>query len=80
LAFVPGLAPLAYLLTFLMTIVATWIAAAEAHETKGWRTVLLPVVAVAILIIAPVVLLALLGSGALVLQSIQSAIGIGAHQ
>ena len=80
LAFIPGLAPMANLLTFLMTIVATWMAAAQAHETKGWRTLLLPVVTVAILIIAPIVLLALLGSGALVLQSIQSAIGIGAPQ
>jgi uncharacterized membrane protein YvlD (DUF360 family) len=43
LAFIPALAPLARLLTALVAFFAIWIGTSEAHELRGWRSLLLPV-------------------------------------
>lgn len=64
LAFIPTVAPLAFLLATLVSFVATWMGAAEAHETWGWRTLLLPFLAIVAQIIVPLVGLLLLGSAA----------------
>ncbi len=46
LALIPSIAPLARLITVVVAFFAVWIGASEAHETKGWRTILLPVMVV----------------------------------
>jgi uncharacterized membrane protein YvlD (DUF360 family) len=49
LTLIPPLARLAHVLTALLAFFALWIGASEAHGIKGWRTVLLPVIALAAL-------------------------------
>jgi hypothetical protein len=46
LTLIPPIAPLARLITVIVAFFSVWIGAAEAHETKGWRTILLPVLVV----------------------------------
>jgi hypothetical protein len=46
LTLIPPIAPLARLITVIVAFFSVWIGAAEAHETKGWRTILLPVMVV----------------------------------
>ena len=43
LAFIPPIAPLVRILVTVLTFIATWIAAVEAHELKGWRAILVPI-------------------------------------
>jgi hypothetical protein len=50
LAFIPVIGPLARLISLVVAFFAVWVGAAEAHETKGWRTIVFPVVAVLVLI------------------------------
>jgi uncharacterized membrane protein YvlD (DUF360 family) len=45
LALIPAIAPLARLLVFALGFCAAWMGASVAHELKGWRTLLLPVLA-----------------------------------
>ncbi len=80
LAYIPVVAPLAHFLTVLMTVLAVWMAAAEAHGTKGWRTLLLPLLVFVLIILAPVVAVALLSGGVLALGTLLTALGIGTPQ
>jgi len=70
LTLIPALAPLANLIAFLVTFLAAWMGASEAHEARGWRSILLPVVAVAVVVVAPAVTLALLSGAAFTIQSL----------
>ena len=44
LAIIPALSPVVRATTAILSFVATWIASVEAHELRGWRSVLLPLV------------------------------------
>jgi hypothetical protein len=61
LALIPPLAPIVRLVVTAMAVLAIWIAAAAAHETKGWRTILLPVAYFCVWLAAIFVLSSLLG-------------------
>ena len=52
LALIPPIAPLARGIALLVAFLAVWIGASEAHQTKGWRTVVFPVVAILVLVVA----------------------------
>ncbi len=51
LAIFPTMAPLARFVMLAVMFFATWIGAAEANDLRGWRTLLLPIVVLVILII-----------------------------
>jgi hypothetical protein len=76
LALIPPLAPLAIVLTTLIGFLATWLAAAEAHETRGWRTLLLPVLGLIIIVLIPVLAAALVSGAAIGLEAIMSQLGL----
>jgi hypothetical protein len=76
LALLPGFAGIATVLLLVFTFLASWMAASEAHDLKGWRGLLLPVVAIAIAILAPFVVIALLSSAAIGLESIRMSLGL----
>ena len=62
LVFLPGAREIAGLTATLLTFLGVWIGAAQAHDLKGWRTLVLPIVTIAVLIVAAFVLY-VLGSG-----------------
>ncbi len=74
-ALIPGIAPVVRPVTALLHFMALWIAAAQAHETRGWRTVLLPLIAVAVLVGSIVAMGAILGALSLTFGSILTALG-----
>jgi uncharacterized membrane protein YvlD (DUF360 family) len=76
IAFVPPLAPLSLFLANLLTFFAVWMGAATAHQTRGWRTIILPFVMLVSLILVPLLLLIMIGSVALSLDEILQRFGL----
>jgi hypothetical protein len=76
LALIPAIAPLAIFLTSVLAFLATWMAAAEAHETRGWRTFVLPFLGFAVVIIIPLVLGAMFGGVVIGLESLLERLGL----
>jgi uncharacterized membrane protein YvlD (DUF360 family) len=56
LGLIPPLSTLVRLITSLVFFVATWIAGVEAQELSGWRSLLLPVVQLLVVVLAILVL------------------------
>ena len=44
LGFLPVIGPLARIIAVLLTIIGVWVGTVVAHDLKGWRTILLPVI------------------------------------
>jgi hypothetical protein len=76
LAFIPGAAPLARLLTWVWLIFATWIGSAEALELRGWRGVILPLVVLGTLIVTVLVLQVLVAGAAFTLRTLAQELGL----
>jgi uncharacterized membrane protein YvlD (DUF360 family) len=76
LAFFPQLAPVIRLFMLILGFLATWLAAATAHETRGWRTLLLPVVAYLVLILGTAIIGILLAGAQFTLQGVLFSLGI----
>jgi hypothetical protein len=60
LGFIPVIGPLARIIALLLTIFGLWIGTAAANELKGWRTVLLPVIYIATVVISVVFLMSII--------------------
>jgi uncharacterized membrane protein YvlD (DUF360 family) len=76
LALVPALQDVARFPATAVFFVATWLAAAEAHRTRGWRTVLLPLAAVAVAVVAAAIAAMLLRGAELAFSSVLSELGL----
>jgi hypothetical protein len=76
LALIPGLDSAIGLLLLVVGFLATWMAAATAHGTRGWRTLLLPVVAYAVIVLAAVVFGILLAGAEFTIQGVLGSFGI----
>ncbi len=76
LLLIPALAPVITFLSTILTFIAVWMAAAEAHETRGWRTVILPFLAVILILAIPLVVLFLTGSAVVGLEEVLSQFGL----
>jgi uncharacterized membrane protein YvlD (DUF360 family) len=73
---IPALAPFAIFLTTVVTFLAVWMGAAEAHETRGWRTFALPFLGLAVMIIIPLVAAAMFGGAIIGLESLLERVGL----
>jgi hypothetical protein len=60
LAFIPAVAPAVRLLALVWSFVAVWMGTSQVHGLKGWRSLVLPVVAVSLTFVAVAVLQLLL--------------------
>jgi hypothetical protein len=56
LALVPAISFVVRPITLILVFVATWLAGLEAHQLRGWRGLLLPVVQLLVVIISVVIL------------------------
>ncbi|MCA9980351.1 MAG: alkaline phosphatase family protein [Anaerolineales bacterium] len=72
---IPALSWTAQLLTAIVGFVAFWLAMAEAHQSQGWRTFLLPIVAIIGIIITPVIIVTLLTGAALSVEGVLTQLG-----
>jgi hypothetical protein len=62
LVLLPVIGSIAPLAAILLAFLGTWIGVAQAHQLKGWRSLLLPVIAVVVFVGAAVIL-TVLGEG-----------------
>jgi hypothetical protein len=63
LGLIPGLSGLVQIITTLLSFMATWFAGVEAQELRGWRSLILPV-AVLVVLVGSLVVMGFLVSGA----------------
>ncbi len=75
LALVPGLDSLAHFLVVVLGFFAVWIGAAEAHETRGWRTLVFPVALALVFVVGTAVAGMLVQGAEFTVQSLVSALG-----
>jgi uncharacterized membrane protein YvlD (DUF360 family) len=75
-ALIPPLEPLAPAITFAAAFVATWMAAAEAHGLRGWRTLLLPAAGVALFVVGVAVSAILFAGAELTLTTLGRNLGL----
>jgi hypothetical protein len=52
LMFIPVIAPLVRFIVSILGFFAMWIGAAEAHELRGWRSIVLPFASIAVLLLS----------------------------
>jgi hypothetical protein len=76
LGLVPNFLGLAAVLQVLVGFLALWMAGSAAHEIRGWRSVILPVLATIVALLTPVVLLLLLGGAAEGIEAILAFFGL----
>jgi hypothetical protein len=67
--------PLATLFVTLLSIFAAWLAMAEAHRFRGWRTLTFPLLYFAILTIGGLALLSLFGGFDFALETLAQRFG-----
>ena len=71
--------PLANIVVFIvtvMTLVGVWMGVAEAHETSGWKTALLPFVYVLVYAIGAAAIALIISGAALTLESFLAGLGV----
>lgn len=76
LSFLPVIGSAARFLALLLTFFGIWMGASTAHKLRGWRTLLLPVVYLAIMIITVVFLVAVVKGTAFAVDNLLQDIGL----
>jgi uncharacterized membrane protein YvlD (DUF360 family) len=64
---------------FFMGVLAIWVGAATAHNLKGWRAALFPLIAIAVYVLGFMLIAALLGGAQFTLQSLFADLGFQAQ-
>lgn len=72
----PILAPVARLVATTLAFLGVWMAAAEAHKLGGWRSLLLPVADIVVIVGSVILLAELLAGAGLTLTSLAREIGL----
>ena len=73
---IPVLSDFARIVTVILTFMAVWIAAVEAHKLRGWRSLIFPIVAILVPVIGLVILSVLAEGAAFTLDTFLSAAGV----
>jgi len=76
LAVVPVVGPLFRTIGFLLEFLGVWLGTAQAHELRGWRTLLLPIVLVVVVVAVSVIVTVLLAGAAITIDSLMRDIGL----
>ena len=73
---IPALAPLAAPLGTLLSLVAIWMGAAMAHNARGWRSIILPILGVFFILAVPLLAQTMFGGAILGLESLLRQLGL----
>lgn len=79
LSFIPVIGATARFLAIILTIFGVWTGVATAHELKGWRTIILPVFYLAIMVISLGFLVTVVQATAYTLNVLLQSLGLTAH-
>jgi hypothetical protein len=75
LGFLPVIGPLARILASVLTLVGVWIGVATAHELKGWRSIVLPLIYIVVFGISIMFIMAVMRGVDFALSSLLADIG-----
>ncbi|MFC1923053.1 phage holin family protein [Chloroflexota bacterium] len=78
--FLPVIGPAMRFLALLLAFFGVWIGAATAHELRGWRTLLLPVIFIATTVITVVFLAGVIEGTAFAIENILQDFGLASGQ
>ena len=76
LAFFPAMAQISSLAATVVTFIGIWLGAAQAHDLKGWRSLLLPFVAILVTVISLFIIYILARGLGMTLDTFMQSIGI----
>ena len=76
LAFIPAIGQTVRFLAVILSIFGVWMGVATANELKGWRTIILPLLYLVVMVIALAFLVAAFKGTAYTLQALQQALGL----
>jgi hypothetical protein len=80
LGFLPVIGPAVRFLALLLAFIGVWIGASTAHELRGWRTLLLPVVFIATMVITVVFLASVIEGTTIAVDSLLQDFGLVSGQ
>jgi hypothetical protein len=72
----PVIGPVARFLAMLLAFFGLWVGVATAHNLRGWRTLILPLVFTLIVVVATVFIIAALEGTAAILEDILTSLGL----
>jgi uncharacterized membrane protein YvlD (DUF360 family) len=72
----PVIGPLFRAIGFILEFLGAWLGTAQAHELRGWRTLLLPVVLIVVVLMVSVVVTALLAGAVITVESLMTDFGL----
>ena len=75
LGFLPVIGPLARITAVILTVLGTWIGTATAHELKGWRTLVLPLIFIVTVVVSVVFIEAVIEGTTLTIQTLLGDLG-----
>jgi hypothetical protein len=75
LALIPAIGGSARFIVMLVTVVAVWMGVATAHELKGWRTLILPVLYILVMVISLAFLAAAIAGAAYTWNAVLQGLG-----
>jgi uncharacterized membrane protein YvlD (DUF360 family) len=75
-ALYPPIRNLVIFIVALLSFVGVWMGAAEAHETSGWKTAVLPIIYLLLFFVGTAAIVIIIGGAALTLESILQTLGI----
>jgi uncharacterized membrane protein YvlD (DUF360 family) len=78
-AFIPVIGPLARPLSYVLVVMAMWVGMATAHELRGWRSLLIPVIYILVIVVTFFFLLVAAKGIGLSLQAILGWFGLTAQ-
>jgi uncharacterized membrane protein YvlD (DUF360 family) len=76
LSAIPVVGPLLRAIGFILEFLGVWLGVAQAHELRGWRTLLLPVVLIVVVIVVSVIVTALLAGAVITVESLMTDFGL----
>lgn len=75
-AFFDVLRPVVIVLALILELIGIWIGTAIAHETKGWKTLVLPLIYILVITLGVAAVAVVLGGAAITVDSILTTLGL----
>jgi Yip1 domain len=72
----PVIGPFIRAIGFILEFLGVWLGVAQAHELRGWRTLLLPVMLIVVVAVVSIVMTVLLAGAAITVESLMVDFGL----
>ncbi len=76
-SFIPSITPIVRFIVSLLVFIGVWTGVATAHNLKGWRSLILPIVYILVFLLGFVIIYTVIGGLTLTLESLAVDFGLG---